>query len=137
MDLAQSAKAVWYKSCTKLTLEWYAQNCPQILPFEEFQALTKVQLRKHTSAAETIQQFEKDQKKVSKHVDKMFVLNLMMIVHKNRHQLAYNHQIANVENTNLLLQSNINSISNKNRISNTCVLFTVKTKCVHTFRESL
>jgi hypothetical protein len=76
-------------------------NCPEIHPIEEFRALTKAHLRQHVSPAETIQQFEKDWKKVSRLVAKKSVLNLMKNVRKKVRQLAYNRQIAEIENTEL------------------------------------
>ena len=88
---------------SKSTVEWYTTknvtfvpkdmnppNCPQLRPIEEFWALTKAHLRKHVSAAETIQQFEKDWKKVSKLVAKKSVRNLMRNVRKKVRQLVYN-----------------------------------------------
>lgn len=87
----------------KSTVEWYntknvsfvpkdmnPPNCPQLRPIEEFWALAKAHLRKHVSAADTIQQFEKDWKKVSKLVAKKSVLNLMRNVRKKVRKLAYN-----------------------------------------------
>lgn len=95
-DLASChyAKAVveWYtsKDITFVPKDMNPPNCPEIRPIEEFWALTKAHLRKHVSPAETIQQFEKDWKKVSRLVAKKSVLNLMKNVRKKVRQLAYN-----------------------------------------------
>ena len=72
-----NGRMVYYKNVTFGPKDMNPPNCPQLRPIEEFWALMKAHLRKHVSAFETIQQFEKDWKKMSKLVAKKSVRNLM------------------------------------------------------------